>query len=370
MDNANKTSVFVPGTQMEIAPDPIRVVNVDSFYRSTRGYSYEEKFLSGIGATLKLATARLEADVVAACRDAQIILVEHPDTPFTRNVFEALDGCQLIAKYAIGLDNIDREAATERRIVVCHAPGYCVEEVSDHAVALLLDLGRRITFIDRHVQAGGWYLDLEPQMRRMSTQVLGLLGMGKIAQAVACKMRPWGMRMLCFDPYINQETATALNVQPVDLPTLLKSADFLSLHAPLTAQTHHILGAAEFETMKPTAWVVNTSRGRLIDEAALAAALGRKRIAGAALDVTEDEPLPSSSSLRGMPNVILTSHHAAVSAESLIDLRLTIAASVEAFCKGYWPKSIANPDVRPLKPLKAWEEYLELSDRSVGEIPD
>ena len=353
---------------MTFAPDPIRVVNVDSFYRSTRGYSYEEKFLRAIGATLQLSTARLEGDVIAACRGAQIILVEHPDTPFTRNVIEGLDECQLIAKYAIGLDNIDMEAATERRIVVCHAPGYCVEEVSDHAVALLLDLGRRITFIDRHVQSGGWYLDLEPQARRMSTQVLGLLGMGRIAQAVARKMRPWGMRMLCFDPYINHETATALNVEPVDLSTLLKSADFLSLHAPLTAQTHHILGAGELDTMKPTAWVVNTSRGRLIDEAALAAALGSRKIAGAALDVTEDEPLPASSPLRGMPNVILTSHHAAVSTESLIDLRVTIAASVEAFSRGYWPKSVANPGVRPRKPLKAWEEYMKLSDRVVQEI--
>jgi D-3-phosphoglycerate dehydrogenase len=355
---------------MEITPDPIRVVNVDSFYRATRGYDYEQKFLRAIEATLSLSTSRLEADVIAACRGAQIILVEHPDTPFTREVIAALDGCQLIAKYAIGLDNIDIEAATDRQIVVCHAPGYCVEEVSDHAVALLLDLGRRITFIDRHVQSGGWYLDLEPQLRRMSTQILGMLGMGRIAQAVARKMRPWGMRMLCFDPYINRETATALNVQPVDLPTLLKSSDFLSLHAPLTAQTHHIIGAAELEMMKPTAWVVNTSRGRLIDEGSLAAALERKRIAGAALDVTECEPLPPSSPLRGMPNVILTSHHAAVSTESLIDLRLTIAASVEAFCRGYWPRSVANPGIRPRKPLKPWDEYLQLSDRVVDKIPD
>jgi D-3-phosphoglycerate dehydrogenase len=292
--------------------------------------------------------------------------VEHPNTPITRKVIDSLDSCQLIAKYSIGLDNIDLEAASERGIIVCHAPGYCVEEVSDHAVALLLCLARHIVFFDRHVQNGGWHdLILDPPMRRLTTQVVGFLGFGRIARRVASKMKPFGVRMLCFDPYITAELSIEHGVETVDLETLLRTVDYLSIHAPLTPETQHIIGPAQFGLMKSTAWLINTSRGRLIDEAALTAALSSGTIAGAALDVTEIEPLPSASALRGMRNVVLTSHHAALSIESLQELRTTIAASMEAFCRGYWPDFVANSSVKPRRPLKPWGEFAVLPNRSV-----
>jgi len=348
--------------------ESIHVVNVDSYYRSTRGYAYEERLLHSLGASLTLSTSRTEDSIIEACHGADILLVEHPNTPITRKVIATLDSCRLIAKYSIGLDNIDLEAATESDIVVCHAPGYCVEEVSDHAAALILNLARRITFFDRHVQAGGWHdLILDPPMRRLNSQTLGLLGFGRISRRVAEKMKPFGFQMLCFDPYVTPESVSNYGVELLDLDTLLQAADFLSIHAPLTRETQHIIGSAQLRLMKETAWVINTSRGRLIDEAALAVALSTGTIAGAALDVTEIEPLPASSPLRGMSNVILTSHHAALSQESLHQLRTTIAASIEAVCRGYWPAFVANPTVQIRRPLASWEDFALLPDRLVNE---
>jgi D-3-phosphoglycerate dehydrogenase / 2-oxoglutarate reductase len=294
------------------------------------------------------------------------VLVEHPDTPVTRKVIDALDDCWLIAKYSIGLDNIAVKACTERGIIVCHAPNFCVSEVSDHAVALLLNLARRIKVFDERVQHGGWHdLELKTPLRRLKTQTLGLLGFGKIARLVASKMKPFEVRMLCFDPYVTAQTASDCGVEIVDLGTLLQESDFLSIHAPLTSETYHLIGAPQLKLMKATAWIVNTSRGPLIDEAALAVALLNETIAGAALDVTETEPLSASSALRGLKNVILTAHHAAVSQESLEELRETLAKSIEAVCRGHWPNFVANPSVAPRRHFRPWSEFARLPSQQV-----
>jgi D-3-phosphoglycerate dehydrogenase / 2-oxoglutarate reductase len=344
---------------------PISVVNIDSYYRAPRGYAYEERLLRSLGASLTLATAETEDAVIEACREAEIVLIEHPSTPFTRRVIEALDRCWVIARYGIGLDNVDLTAATECGIVVCHAPRFCVEEVSDQTAALLLNVARRVMTVDREVQRGGWRVDFDPPIRRLRTQRLGFLGFGRIAQRVAEKMKPFGLRMAAFDPYVSPELAAGAGVEIVSFEELLRSTDFLSVHAPYTQETHHILGSAEFRQMKSTAWIVNTSRGQLIDEDALVAALSSGTITGAALDVTEIEPLPVGSKLRGMKNVLLTSHHAAVSAESLEELRTTIAASMEAVLKEYWPQYVANPSVTPRRPLAPWNAFAALPDRLV-----
>ena len=341
-------------------------MNVDSYYKQARGYAYEEALLHSMNASLTLSTSQTEDSIIEACRGAHIVLVEHPHTPINRRVIERLGTCRLIAKYSIGLDNIDLSAATEQGIVVCHAPRFCIEEVSDHAVALLLGLARRVVFLDRRAHEGpGPNPALEPPMRRLNTQTVGFLGFGRIARQVAHKLRAFGIRMLCFDPYIGKDESARHGVEFVDLDTILRSSDFLSIHAPLTPGTEHIIGMSQLQAMKRTAWIVNTSRGQLVDEAALTIALSDGTIAGAALDVTEVEPLPRSSALLGMPNVILTSHHAALSVESLKELRTTIAASLEAVCKGYWPDFVANPSVKPRVPLKAWAQFAVLPDRLV-----
>jgi D-3-phosphoglycerate dehydrogenase / 2-oxoglutarate reductase len=344
----------------------VRIINIDSYFKDIRGYDYERRLLHRLGASLVLATARTEDDIVQACRGCAVVLVEHADTPVTKAVINRLDDCHLIAKYSVGLDNVDVAAATQRRIIVCHAPNFCAEEVSDHAVALLLALTRRIVQLNEHVRRGGWFdLTIEPPMRRTKNRVLGLVGFGRIARLVAEKLKPFGVRILAFDPFVDPKTAEAHGVALVSLEKLFAESDFVSIHTPLTKDTRHLIGARLLGLMKPTSFLVNTSRGLVIDEVALFESLRDRRIAGAALDVTGVEPLPASSPLRGLDNVILTPHQAATSLDSLNDVRYTIAASVEAYHKGYWPEFVANRDVKSTKPLRAWQKFAESKDRLV-----
>lgn len=342
------------------------IANIDSYFKQIRGYEYEERVFRKLGAALILATTQTEDEIVEACRGCEVVVVEHADTPVTKAVIDQLASCRLIAKYAVGFDNIDVSAATQRGIIVCHAPNFCAEEVSDHAVALLLALTRRVVQFNDHVRQGGWFdLTVEPPLRRMKNRVLGLVGFGRIARLVAQKLQPFGVKILAHDPFIDRNTAETRGVALVSLEKLFSESDFVSVHTPLTKDTRHLIGARLLGLMKPTSYLVNTSRGPVIDEAALFEALRENRIAGAALDVTEIEPLPASSPLRGLKNLILTPHQAATSVESLDDVRYTIAASIEAYCKGYWPEFVANRDVKPSRPLKSWQEFTETKDRLV-----
>lgn len=344
----------------------MKIINIDSYFKDIRGYAYEERVLAKLGASLILATTRNEDEIVEACRGCEVVVVEHADTPVTKAVIDELDGCRLIAKYAVGFDNVDVSAAMQRGIIVCHAPNFCAEEVSDHAVALLLALTRRVVKFNEQVRKGAWFdLTLEPPLRRTRNRVLGLVGFGRIARLVAQKLRGFGVKVLAYDPFIDPKTAEAQGVKLVGLEKLFAESDFISIHTPLTKETRHLVGARLLSLMKPTSFLVNTSRGPVIDEAALFETLRHKRIAGAALDVTEIEPLPASSPLRGLDNLILTPHQGATSVESLDDVRFTIAASIEAYCKGYWPESVANRDVKPSRPLKSWQEFSASKDRVV-----
>jgi D-3-phosphoglycerate dehydrogenase len=344
----------------------VNIINIDSYFKNFRGYEYESRLFHKLGASLVLATARTEVDVVEASRGCEVILVEHADTPVTKAVIDQLDECRLIAKYAIGFDNVDVAAATARGIIVCHSPNYCAEEVSDHTCALLLALTRRVVQFNDHVRHGRWSdLKVEPPLRRTKQRVLGLVGFGRIARLVARKLKPFGVKILAFDPFIDAKSAEAESVALVSLESIFSESDFVSVHTPLTSNTRHLINARLLGLMKPTSFLVNTSRGPVIDEEALIETLREKRIAGAALDVTEVEPLPASSPLRALDNVILTPHQAANSVESLVDVRATIAASVEAYCKGYWPEFVVNRDVTPRSRLKSWQEYSETPDRLV-----
>ena len=342
----------------------MNIVNLDSYFKTVRGYDYEDRLFRNLGASLVLATARSEDEIVQASRGCEVILVEHADTPVTKGVIDRLDDCRLIAKYAVGFDNVDVAAATARGIIVCHAPNFCAEEVSDHAVALLLALARRVVQFNNHVRQGGWFdLQVEPPLRRTKHRVLGLVGFGRIARLVARKLKPFGVKILAYDPFLDPRSAEVEGATLVSLERLFADSDFVSVHTPLTEETRHFICARLLALMKPTSFIVNTSRGPVIDEEALIQTLREKRIAGAALDVTEVEPLPASNPLRGLDNVILTPHQAATSVESLVDVRATIAASVEAFCKGYWPEFVVNRDVKPSRPLRSWQEFAQTKDR-------
>ncbi len=336
---------------------PALVLNIDCAFREHPGYAYEERRITAAGAVLKLHPARTEDEIIAAARDANILLLEYGNTPMTARVLENLPSCWALMKYGIGLDNVDIAAATRQGIVVANAPFFCVEEVSDHTIALLLAAARRVVTMDRNIRAGGWYEFPEYRtIRRLSRLTLGLLGFGNIGRAVARKISGFNMRILACDPVAAASSMPA-NVSLVSREELLRQSDFLSIHVPLTAQTRGLTGAAELQLMKPSSILINTSRGAVVDEPALIEALRTGRIAGAALDVFTEEPLPASSPLREMTNVVLTPHFSGSSQDSMTDLRGTVAESVEAIAGGYWPPHPANPDVLPRIPLRPWSEF-------------
>jgi len=334
-------------------PNRPQVVNVDCNFT----YDLERQRIEAAGADLVLRLARTEAEIIAACADAAIILLEHADTPLTARVISALPACRAIIRYGVGVDSIDVAAATKCGVVVANSADFCTEEVSDHAVALLLTSAKRVAFFDRRIRAGKWHgFTLTPPLRRIGNLTLGLVGWGRIAQATARKLEGFRMRTLVADPYVKSVPAGS-RVELVSLEQLLRESDLVSLHAPLNAETKHLIGEKEFRLMKPTAFLVNTSRGGVVDETALVRALQEQRLGGAGLDVMEVEPLPADSPLRTMEQVTLTPHYAASSQDSMQHLHGTVADSVEAILQGYWPPFPVNGTVVPRVPLRLWKDF-------------
>ena len=271
-----------------------------------------------------LFRAVTEDELIAACADATIVVVEYPYTPITARVIGALTQCRAIVKCAVGLDNIDLDAASRSGIVVCNIADYCTEEVSDHTVGLLLGTVRRIPAMDRHIRGGGWAEPRPfPAVRRFRNLTLGIIGLGRIGSAVARKLRGFEMRILATDPYLDKSTEPG--VELVSLERLLRESDLVTLHVPLSAETRKMIGTRELACMKPSAVLVNTSRGPVVDEEALIAAIAEDRIGGAALDVAFQEPIPPLSPLRTFPNVILTPHNAYHSEDGRSQLHATVA---------------------------------------------
>jgi len=330
-----------------------QVVNVDCYYE----YACELEMLKALEADLVLRRSEKEDDIIAACRDADIVLLETVHTPMTARVIEQLKDCRAIIKYAVGYDNVDVAAASKAGIVVANSADYCTDEVSDQAVALLLAAVRRISLLDRHVRAGGWFdFQLTASMHRVRNLTLGVMGLGRIGRAVVKKMSGFDMRIIAFDPYVSAQNAEA-GVELVTAEQLYRESDLISIHTPLTASTRGLVGEAAFRLMKPSAIVVNTSRGGIIDQDALVRALQEKRIGGAALDVFAEEPPPAGCPLLGFENVILTPHTGARSEEALAHLHLTVTRSIEAVLRGYWPPFPVNPQAHPRIPLKPWAGF-------------
>jgi D-3-phosphoglycerate dehydrogenase len=328
-------------------------VNIDCNF----DYTFETDRLAAAGIELVPRKAVTEDEIIRACAEADAVILEGAKTPMTARVIAALPRCRVIAKYAVGVDNIDVGAASVAGIVVANAADYCTEEVSDHAVALLLASARRVMSMDRFVRRGEWagFTKAHP-LRRVSQLTLGLVGLGRIARATARKMAGFQMRMLAADPYVPGPTAEG-GIEMVSLERLLREADLISIHVPLAAGTRGLIGEAAFRSMKPTAVVVNTSRGPVIDQDALVLALREKWISGAALDVVAEEPLPASSPLRDFDQVILTPHTGADSVDSMRHVRRTVVESVAAVLGGYWPPFPVNPRVTPRLALKPWSEF-------------
>lgn len=303
----------------------------------------ERKVLDPLDVELRPAQCRSEEEIIALAQEADAVLNCY--ARMTARVIEALRRCRIIARYGIGVDNVDLAAASRAGILVTNVPDYCVDEVSDHALALMLALARQVVTADRAVKGGTWSVGAYASIRRLRGQTAGLLGFGKISKALAVKVQGLGMRVLVFDPYLDPEMIASHGAQAVDLDRLLGEADVVSVHVPLTPETRGLIGDRQLARMKPTAFLINTSRGGIVDEKALARALEAGRLAGAALDVLSEEPPPPDHPLRQAPNVILTPHLGFYSRESVVELQAKAAEEVARALRGEPPRSPVNPEV-------------------------
>jgi len=305
--------------------------------------SCEEKKLGDI-ADLQMFRCRSEEELIRNCEDADALLVTY--APVSRHVIEKLKQCQVISVFAIGLDMVDVQAATEAKIPVTNVPDYCIEEVCDHTMALLLAAARKVVNYHRTViQDKQWVHQLGKPIYRLREKSLGLIGFGKIPRAVAKRAQSFGLRVMAYDPYVMQKDFDHAGVIKAEIDDMLSQADFVSIHTPLTPETKELLNIDRLKLMKPSAVVINTSRGPIIEENALVRALKEGSIAGAALDVLQIEPPEEDNPLMNMENVILTPHAGFYSEEAIESLRSTAATAVRNVLMGQKPDNMVNPEV-------------------------
>ncbi len=303
----------------------------------------EREALAHWDAMVTPAQCATPQEVLEAGKDADALISQY--APITEEVIRGLTRCRAVGRYGIGVDNIDVQAATGRGIAVINVPSYCEDEVSDHALAMLLAWARRIPHYAHEVRTGMWDWKTGRPIRRLRGQVLGLLGFGRIAQRLAEKAEALGLVVIAHDPYLPDDVFTEASVKRVEFDALLSRSDFLSLHVPATPTTRHLVSETALSKMKPTACLINTSRGPVVDEAALSEALERGDLAGACLDVMEREPPAAGSRLLQLPNVLLSPHAAWYSDESLIDLRRKVADDVGRALHGLLPRGLVNREL-------------------------
>ena len=301
-----------------------------------------KRVLSEIGAELKLAADPSPESVMKVAADADAVLVTY--AKINGDMIRQMKKVRIISRFGIGVDNVDLDAATQKGIVVTKVPDYCIDEVSDHAMALLLTAVRKIPLANDQVHAGTWKMPNVVPIHRLRGSVLGLVGFGRIPQLVAPKAIAFGMHVVAVDPYVPPEGFSKLGVERVEFAELLKMSDYVSIHSPLTPETKGLFNADVFRQMKKGSYIINTARGPVIDEAALAAAIDSGHIAGAALDVMTNEP-PVNSPLIGKRNVIITPHTSFYSEESLVDLQTKASQEVANVLTDKPPLNPVNPDV-------------------------
>ena len=300
----------------------------------------EKEILSEIDPEFVLVHCNTEEEVIEVAKDADGIINQY--APITRRVIESLKRCKVIARYGVGVDNIDIEAATEHKIIVANVPDYCVDEVSTHAIALILACARGITLLDRKRREKRWDFTLAKPLFRTKGKTLGLFGLGKIARAVAQKASGFGFKIIAYDPYVSKVDR---RIKLVEFSQLLSDSDFISIHSPLTDETRHLFGENKLRAMKKTAYLINTARGPIINEKDLYVALKEKWIAGAALDVMEKEPPDWENPLLKLDNLIITPHISFYSEESYVELKTKTAEAVLSVLKGELPRTFVNPQV-------------------------
>jgi len=317
-----------------------KVVITEAEYKS---FDLEKEELNKVDAEVIVGQCKTEDEIIQIAKDADGLIVQYAS--ITRRVIESLEKCKVIARYGIGVDSIDVEAATEHGICIVNVPEYCIDEVSDHTMALALTCVRKVVMLDNAVKKGIWDFKISAPIFRLKNMRLGLAGFGNIARMVSLKAQAFGLNVVAYDPYIPSSVMNKINVKKVNLDDLLKEADIISLHLPLTKETKYMFAEKEFKSMKNTAFIINTGRGQLIKEEDLYKALSKKWIAGAALDVTEKEPIDPNNNLLKLDNIIITPHVAFYSDESLRDLQRSAAKGVAQVLKGETSSSIVNKEV-------------------------
>ncbi len=305
----------------------------------------EKRAVETAGGTLVAGQAVNEEQVAELCKDADGVL--NARAPVTKRAIAAMERCRIIVRYGIGVDTIDVPAATERGIYVANVPDYCLDEVSDHALTLLLMLSRQMIPAIALAREDTWPVSKMPQLQRLRGQTCGLVGCGRIGSLLAGKVSALGLQVIIHDPYMSAERAREMGAELVSFSELLERADFISLHAPLTNETQHLFGAAAFAKMKKNASIINTARGGLIDEAALVAALDAGQIFGAGLDVMESEiaVTPVRSALVHHSKVVVTAHTAWLSRQARASLQLRAIEQVLACLRGEKPYGLINREL-------------------------
>ena len=288
-------------------------------------------------------------DVIAAAREADVILLG--SVPVARWIIEAAPKCIAIMCQSVGYDSIDIKAATENNILVVNNPSFewCIQEVSNHAITLLLDCAKKVKFLDGMVREGRWAeaKKAQPWMGSIYGETLGIIGCGAIGRMVARKAQCFGLKIVGYDPYIMHPwLAKESGIDLTSFEQVLKS-DFVTLHPDLNETSFHMMNEKAFAQMKPSAFLINTSRGKVVDEPALVKALQEKKIAGAGLDVFETEPLPKESPLMKMENVVLLPHSASYSTPAFDLAPINIAFEVARVLTGKMPKNVVNKTVTP-----------------------
>lgn len=301
----------------------------------------EQEEFDRIGAQLILAQVQEEKDLILSCKEADGLLNQY--ALLTRRVLENLPKCKVVARYGVGVDSVDLMAATDLGIVVANVPDYCMDEVANQTIAMLLTLIRKTAFFDKKVKSGQWDFHLGIPIYRTKGKTLGLIGCGKIGLEVAKRISAFGVRVIVFDPYLEK---TPAGVELRDLGTVLRDSDFISIHCPLNDATRHLIGEQAFKKMKKKPLLINTSRGPIIEEKALIQALKEGDISGAGLDVLEKEPPDPQNPLLKMDNVIFSPHSSFYSEESISELKRRTAKNVSDVLMGRWPGSVVNHEVK------------------------
>ena len=309
------------------------------------GLEVEQEVLGRHNVEVEKIPCRSQDELAAAGKDATALIVGN--VRIDAGVLSHMPHCVAIVKPSVGVDNIDLQAATEAGICVSNVPDYGTDEVATHAMALLLNAIRYVDAEAAKVRAGSWQPKPPYPIQRSAGRTLGIIGFGRIGQSVARKAAGFDWRLLAWDPYVNDEEIRSRNAEPVDLETLLSQSDMVTLHLPLTDETQGMIDAKALAKMKTTAFLVNTARGGIVDSAALVQAVESGQIAGAALDVVDEEPPPPDHPLYCTDRILVTAHVAWYSEQAFRDVRVKAVEEVARVLQGELPRNLLNPGVRP-----------------------